>query len=129
MLHDPVTVREFLEHMSCAESGKVFSCSDTEKVIPRLHTEKQLSESTPLRLICYCDEVESLGAMKISITEALRKGSSDVIVMIGPEGDFSREEIAQAVTLGWQPVSLGNSRLRIETAALTAVAAVYLANS
>lgn len=70
-----------------------------------------------------------MGAMKISITEALRKGSSDVIVMIGPEGDFSREEIAQAVTLGWQPVSLGNSRLRIETAALTAVAAVYLANS
>lgn len=128
VLHDPVTVREFLEHMSCAESGKVFSCSDTEKVIPRLHTEKQLSESTPLRLICYCDEVESLGAMKISITEALRKGSSDVIVMIGPEGDFSREEIAQAVTLGWQPVSLGNSRLRIETAALTAVAAVYLAD-
>jgi 16S rRNA (uracil1498-N3)-methyltransferase len=121
-------VREFLEHSSCAESGKVFSCPDTEKVISRLHTAKQLSERTPLRLICYCDEVESLGAKKIHITEALRKDASDVIIMIGPEGDFSREEIAQAIKSGWQPVSLGESRLRIETVALTAVAAVYLAN-
>jgi 16S rRNA (uracil1498-N3)-methyltransferase len=72
--------------------------------------------------------VESLGAKKIHITEALRKDASDVIIMIGPEGDFSREEIAQAIKSGWQPVSLGESRLRIETAALTAVAAVYLAN-
>ncbi|HKM12418.1 MAG TPA: RsmE family RNA methyltransferase [Bacteroidales bacterium] len=120
LLHNLVTVKDFLESYSCAESGKVFSCPDTEK---------QLSESTPLRLICYCDEVESLGAVKISITEALQKGASDVVVMIGPEGDFSREEISLAIKSGWQPVSLGDSRLRIETAALTAVAAVYLANS
>ena len=46
--------------------------------------------------------------------------------MIGPEGDFSREEMRLAVEKGWQPVSLGTSRLRIETAALTAVAAIYL---
>ncbi len=119
VLHDPVTVKQFLEYGSCAES---------EKVIPSLYTKIQLSERTLLRLICYCDEVESLGAKKIHITEALHKGASDVIIMIGPEGDFSREEITQAVKLGWQPVSLGNSRLRIETAAMTAVAAVYLVN-
>ena len=47
--------------------------------------------------------------------------------MIGPEGDFSRSEIAQAVATGWQPVSLGASRLRIETAAIAATAAVYFA--
>ena len=50
-----------------------------------------------------------------------------VILMIGPEGDFSRSEIARAVATGWQPVSLGSSRLRIETAALAATAAVYFA--
>ncbi len=111
LLNDPVTVKEFLE------------CNSRPK------SEIQPSETTPIRLICYCDEVESFGVMKMSITEALRKGSSDVIVMIGPEGDFSREEIAKAIKFGWQPVSLGDSRLRIETAALTAVAAVYLANS
>ena len=49
-----------------------------------------------------------------------------VTVMIGPEGDFSRTEVALALERGWRPVSLGDSRLRIETAALVATAAVYL---
>jgi 16S rRNA (uracil1498-N3)-methyltransferase len=52
--------------------------------------------------------------------------ADDALVMIGPEGDFSREEMALAVERGWQLISLGDSRLRIETAALTATAAVYL---
>jgi 16S rRNA (uracil1498-N3)-methyltransferase len=50
----------------------------------------------------------------------------EITVMIGPEGDFSRAEVALALERGWQPVSLGDSRLRIETAALVATAAVYL---
>jgi 16S rRNA (uracil1498-N3)-methyltransferase len=49
-----------------------------------------------------------------------------ITIMIGPEGDFSRAEVALALERGWQPVSLGDSRLRIETAALVATAAVYL---
>ena len=44
----------------------------------------------------------------------------DAVVLIGPEGDFSPEEVAQAVAHGYQPVSLGPSRLRTETAALVA---------
>lgn len=94
-----------------------------------------------LRCICYCDEVASLGVEKRPLTEVLREAfpsgaASDpagasvarpVILMIGPEGDFSRAEIAQAVATGWQPVSLGSSRLRIETAAIAATAAVYFA--
>ena len=94
-----------------------------------------------LRCICYCDEVASLGVEKRPLTEILREvfqsGSGNaaadipagrsVILMIGPEGDFSRSEIAQAVATGWQPVSLGSSRLRIETAAIAATAAVYFA--
>lgn len=78
------------------------------------------------KYICYCSEVE--GAAKIHFREALASAgdSCDFAVMIGPEGDFSREEIALALQHGWQLVSLGDSRLRIETAALSAVAAVYL---
>ena len=49
-----------------------------------------------------------------------------ITIMIGPEGDFSRAEVALALEQGWQPVSLGDSRLRIETAAIVATAAVYL---
>ena len=52
----------------------------------------------------------------------------DVMVMIGPEGDFSPEEVAQALENGFKAVSLGNSRLRTETAALMAVAEVSIIN-
>jgi 16S rRNA (uracil1498-N3)-methyltransferase len=46
--------------------------------------------------------------------------------MIGPEGDFSPEEAKLAVSKGYIPVHLGPSRLRTETAAVTAASAVYL---
>ena len=102
-----------------------------------------------LKLICYCDEATG----KVDIKEALSSGLSHarqnlsnrrdisglknlplhqapalpkITIMIGPEGDFSRAEVALAIEQGWQPVSLGDSRLRIETAALVATAAVYL---
>lgn len=78
------------------------------------------------RFICYCGDTADLGAVKIPLTGALCDAQRDITVMIGPEGDFSHEEIALAVSLGWQIVSLGESRLRIETAALVATSAVYL---
>lgn len=48
------------------------------------------------------------------------KGGKTSIVLIGPEGDFTAEEISLAVQSGYSPVSLGEHRLRVETAALTA---------
>lgn len=78
------------------------------------------------RFICYCGDTADLGVAKIPLTEALCDSQRDITVMIGPEGDFSHEEIVLAVSLGWQIVSLGESRLRIETAALVATSAVYL---
>ncbi len=52
----------------------------------------------------------------------------DVVVMIGPEGDFSPQEVALAVEHGFSEISLGDSRLRSETAALFAVSIVALIN-
>ena len=77
-----------------------------------------------LKLICYCDEATG----KTDIKEVLYQvpAQSKITIMIGPEGDFSRAEVALAIERGWQPVSLGDSRLRIETAAIVAAAAVYL---
>lgn len=49
------------------------------------------------------------------------------LVLIGPEGDFSKEEVQEAIAAGFIPVSLGESRLRTETAALVAVHLMYLA--
>lgn len=53
---------------------------------------------------------------------------SDVIIMIGPEGDFSPEEVNYAVANGFIPVTFGKSRLRTETAALFGVTAVHVLN-
>lgn len=53
----------------------------------------------------------------------------DVLVLIGPEGDFSEEEVALAEANGFVGISLGKSRLRTETAALVAVHLMHLSNS
>ncbi|MDR0892133.1 MAG: 16S rRNA (uracil(1498)-N(3))-methyltransferase [Mediterranea sp.] len=52
----------------------------------------------------------------------------DALVLIGPEGDFSEEEVQQAISCGFLPISLGRSRLRTETAALVACHTLNLLN-
>jgi 16S rRNA (uracil1498-N3)-methyltransferase len=52
----------------------------------------------------------------------------DTLVLIGPEGDFSAEEVAHCVAAGFSPVSLGRNRLRTETAAVAAAHCVALRN-
>jgi 16S rRNA (uracil1498-N3)-methyltransferase len=49
-----------------------------------------------------------------------------VTILIGPEGDFSPDEVEAALSAGWQPVSLGDSRLRAETAAIVACHSIHL---
>lgn len=73
------------------------------------------------KLIAYCFD-----GPKVSIREALAERPRDIIILIGPEGDFSPAEAAFAMEKGFRPVHLGPSRLRTETAAVSAVAAVYL---
>lgn len=57
----------------------------------------------------------------------LVNSADDSLVLIGPEGDFSVKEVKMAIAAGYKPVSLGESRLRTETAALVAVHLMYLA--
>ena len=45
---------------------------------------------------------------------------NDAIILIGPEGDFSPQEVSYCLESGYTPVTLGNNRLRTETAALVA---------
>ena len=75
-----------------------------------------------VKLIAYCFEGET---PRLSITVAIQ-GATEITVLIGPEGDFSPEEAALALANGYKPIHLGPSRLRTETAAVTAVEAVYL---
>jgi 16S rRNA (uracil1498-N3)-methyltransferase len=56
------------------------------------------------------------------------KPKTNTTILIGPEGDFTEEEIKNAIDAGAIPVSLGPTRLRAETAALAALMTVHLAN-
>lgn len=85
---------------------------------------KSSAESEGLKMIAYCFDDERVP--RRSIREVLEGyEGNQITVMIGPEGDFSKEEAEMALAAGFIPVHLGQSRLRTETAALTAAAAVY----
>jgi len=75
------------------------------------------------KMIAHCDN--STGRRKIS---DVYSKNSDSIILIGPEGDFSREEVDSAVKRGFMPVHLGTSRLRTETAGLAACHSIYFIN-
>lgn len=53
----------------------------------------------------------------------------DVVILIGPEGDFSPEEVDAAVGAGFIPSTFGNTRLRTETAALYSLTAIHVLNN
>ena len=74
------------------------------------------------RFIAYCD-----GDRRTPLHDAYRAGNN-ALILIGPEGDFSNNEIQQALQSGFAPVTLGNYRLRTETAALAATAFFNLVN-
>lgn len=78
------------------------------------------------KFICHCYDEPNLGE-KVELKTALKKGE-DVVVLIGPEGDFSVEEVKLAESLGFKSVSLGKSRLRTETACLVAIHLMNLVN-
>ncbi len=64
---------------------------------------------------------------KKSIGDVCKKGD-DAVILIGPEGDFTEDEVAAAIRAGFCPVHLGRSRLRTETAGIAACHSVYFIN-
>jgi 16S rRNA (uracil1498-N3)-methyltransferase len=74
------------------------------------------------RFIAHCYEGE-----KVTLKQAYQP-TENALVLIGPEGDFSSDEVSAAVGRGFEAISLGKSRLRTETAALTALHAIHLLN-
>ncbi len=87
---------------------------------------KEYSAFEGIKAIAYCGE-EYRREELATVISANRKRIKDIgmIILIGPEGDFSKEEATLAASSGFVPVSIGSSRLRTETAAMVAVAAVY----
>lgn len=87
---------------------------------------KECAAAEGVKLIAYCGEQE-----KVTLAQAVQKavaanpGAPRITILIGPEGDFSPAEVEAAIGAGFSPLTLGDSRLRTETAAVAAVAGVY----
>lgn len=74
------------------------------------------------KFIAHCGEGEK------SLLKRIYRPGENALVLIGPEGDFSSEEVALALKEGFEPISLGDSRLRTETAALAACHTLQVLN-
>lgn len=74
------------------------------------------------KFIAHCNDGE-----KKRLDETYVMGE-DVVILIGPEGDFSVEEVTLAEKMGFQPISLGKSRLRTETAGIVACHSINFMN-
>lgn len=83
------------------------------------------------KFICHCyEEVEKKDFFQeINSCSDASRGSDvdDITVLVGPEGDFSIDEVRLALANGYESVSLGTSRLRTETAGLVAVHMAHIA--
>ena len=150
---EPVSVKEFIA--SCQASCKLIAyCFDDASTPRRSITEVLSAGALPLAHgffrfasslptdgwappgkpgVCRtpCKSPEGTLALTGEATGGHRPVSqeqspgNDIAVLIGPEGDFSPEEARMAIAAGFVPIHLGESRLRTETAAIAAVAAVY----
>ena len=101
------------------QSGQLYKPAFSDMVDAQVFIQQ---ESTCQKLIAYCNDEQ-----RRELETVLETGS-DVQILIGPEGDFSEEEISLAVKNGYQPISLGPSRLRTETAGIMACAAIHTLN-
>jgi 16S rRNA (uracil1498-N3)-methyltransferase len=86
------------------------------------HFEKMITSSVyPQKFIAHCESDEEKNNLSF-ITK-----QNELQILIGPEGDFTKEEIENAIQKNYQPVSLGDTRLRAETAGI--IAATLLMNT
>ena len=119
---------EHSERRSCkAERGEKVLVAAMKQSLKAYKPE--LHQLTPFRqaveqsfdgrkFIAHCAPARS-AAGKVHLADALRPGEA-ALVLIGPEGDFSPAEIDRAVACGFEEITLGNQRLRTETAAVAA---------
>ena len=109
--------------LSAAKQSLKAAVPEISEAVPVAEFISKCTGSNALKLIAYCFEGE---VPRVSVKSALDSfPGNEIVVLIGPEGDFSPAEAGAAVEAGFVPVHLGASRLRTETAAVVAAAAVY----
>lgn len=96
--------------------------------LPEISNPVKISEflnsnfSTNHKFIAWCETTKE----KLLIDSLVK--TNEVVLLIGPEGDFTASEVDLAIEKGFLPISLGNSRFRTETAGVLACHTVFLVN-
>ena len=80
------------------------------------------NDSDDVKMIAHCAEDSK------QLIKDIYTSGRNALILIGPEGDFSPDEIKASLSAGFAPVSLGDCRLRTETAALAACHTIHLLN-
>lgn len=92
-------------------------------MMPFNHFIDFIKVSNAQKFIAYCDKTVERHILSREII-----ADRDMVILIGPEGDFSRPEVDTALSNGFTPVTLGDNRLRTETAALVSVDTYHIIN-
>lgn len=115
-------LESFKEFIQTPRQGRKFICHCYEEVEKKDFFQEISSLS---------DDVDGKDAASQSSADnknaASSSSSADITVLVGPEGDFSIDEVRLALENGYESVSLGTSRLRTETAGLVAVHMAHIA--
>ena len=137
-----IGVAEFVPLLSEHSERKVIKVEREAKVVTAAVKQSlkayhpRLADITPFKevvcksfegrkFIAHCGDAV---AQKKYLASTLRKGEN-AIILIGPEGDFSAEEVALAVAHGFEEITLGTQRFRTETAAVVAAEMVSVVNN
>ena len=140
VLEEAVPVKEFIK--KCAAAGDPSAAGDSSAAADAIAAGDPsaagdaIAAGGEVKLIAYCGEQEKVTlaqAVQMACEKAAAAATSGpkagcvprLTILIGPEGDFSPAEVDAAIAAGFSPLTLGDSRLRTETAAVAAVAGVY----
>ena len=130
---EPVSVRDFIVSAPADALKLICYCFDDVERLPIQHyLQPEAAAPANLRFAHPSQpdgwappDYEATGGHGFARSTASGNAGRPIAILIGPEGDFSPEEAALARERGWIPVSLGDSRLRTETAAVVAATAIY----
>ena len=112
-------LESFKEFIQTPRPGRKFICHCYEEIEKKDFFQKISS---------FSDDADGKDASSsVSVDGKDASSSADITVLVGPEGDFSIDEVRLALENGYESVSLGTSRLRTETAGLVAVHMAHIA--
>lgn len=110
--------------VSAAKQSLKASVPEITEMIPLKALLSSSAYSAEKLFVGYCDSAVE----RKLLAKELHPGIRSVNIMIGPEGDFSPEEISTVVDSGYVPVTFGDNRLRTETAAIVACDTIHIVN-